>query len=334
MNDKKILVIFTGGTIGSAINGETIDVDSNCKFRLVADYKLFYGEKDFECVQLYNILSENTGFLHWETLIDYLLKVNTENYSGIIITHGSDTLSYTSALLGMYFRHIEIPVFVIASNKPLGEKGSNGLYNYSCAVELIEKVGLHGVFTLYEKVMLPTRLIPADTICDRFTVYGDNGYDDHTVYKGVSRSMLERKHEQLFFEPIHFKREVMVIHGYPAINFDLFSPNEKTAAVLYCPYHSGTGCVESELGTSYTLTGFIERCIKNDIMVYICGVKPGELKYETLNRIIKAGSIPLFSICEPAAYMKLLIAYNQNRYKVSELMEKNLYFEIVGKNIK
>ena len=117
MNDKKILVIFTGGTIGSAINGETIDVDSNCKFRLVADYKLFYGEKDFECVQLYNILSENTGFLHWETLIDYLLKVDTENYSGIIITHGSDTLSYTSALLGMYFRHIEIPVFVIASNK-------------------------------------------------------------------------------------------------------------------------------------------------------------------------------------------------------------------------
>ena len=69
-------------------------------------------------------------------------------------------------------------------------------------------------------------------------------------------------------------------------------------------------------------------------MVYICGVKPDELKYETLNRIIKAGSIPLFSICEPAAYMKLLIAYNQDRYKVSELMDKNLYFETVGKNIR
>ena len=334
MTDKKILVIFTGGTIGSAINGESINVESDCKFRLVADYNLFYGERNFECIQLYNILSENVGFTHWEKLVEYLLKVNTSEYSGIIITHGSDTLSYTSALLGMYFRHIEIPVFVIASNKPLGEKGANGLYNFSCAVELIEKGGIHGVYTLYEKVMLPTRIIPADTICDRFSVYGDNGYDDYTVYKGVSKSMLERKHKQLFFEPICFTREIMVIHGYPAIDFEVFTPNDKTAAVLYCPYHSGTACVDSIIGSSYTLIGFIERCIKNGIMVYICGIKPDEIRYETLDKIIKAGSIPLFSICEPAAYMKLLIAYNQNRYKVSELMEKNLYFEIVGKNIK
>ena len=334
MNDKKILVIFTGGTIGSAINGEKIDIEKDSKFRLVADYCLFYGHKEFDCVQLYNILSENIGTRHWELLIDHLMKLNTNEYKGIIITHGSDTLSYTSALLGMYFRHIDIPVFIIASNKPLGVKGANGLFNFSCAVELIEKGGIHGVFTLYEKVMLPTRLIPADTICDRFTIYGDNGYDDHTVYKGVSKAMLERKHEQLFFEPIHFKREVMVIHGYPAINFDVFTPNEKTAAVLYCPYHSGTACVDSELGNNYTLIGFIERCIKKGIMVYICGVKPDEIRYDTLDKIIKAGSIPLFSICEPAAYMKLLIAYNQDRYKVSELMDKNLYFEIVGKNIR
>ena len=107
MTDKKILVIFTGGTIGSAINGESINVESDCKFRLVADYNLFYGERNFECIQLYNILSENVGFTHWEKLVEYLLKVNTSEYSGIIITHGSDTLSYkptkTSALIDSFF---------------------------------------------------------------------------------------------------------------------------------------------------------------------------------------------------------------------------------------
>ena len=227
---KKILVIFTGGTIGSRINADTINVDGDGKFRLTADYELINGERDFECVQLFNILSENISHSHWEKLTEYLLGVDTSKYNGIIITHGSDTLAYTSALLGMYFRHIDIPVFVIASNKPLGEKGSNGLFNFTAAVELIEKGGLHRVFTLYEKVMLPTRVIPADTYWDRFTVYGFNGYDDHSLFMGVSLPMIERTHDQLFFEPLHFEKEIMLIHTYPGMDFSCFVPSDKTAA--------------------------------------------------------------------------------------------------------
>ncbi len=333
-DNKKILVIFTGGTIGSSVQGDTIKVDKSGRFRLIADHEKLYGSKRFECVQLFNILSENISFEHWEKLISYLLEVNTDNYKGIIITHGSDTLSYTSALLGMYFRHIDIPLFVIASNKPLGEAGSNGLFNFSAAVELIEKGGIHGVFTLYEKVMLPTRLIPADTYCDRFTVYGDNGASESSIFRGVSASMIERKHKQMFFKPIKFKKHIMTVHAYPGADYSCFVPNEDTAAVLFCPYHSGTACAQGDSGENYDLTAFIKRCIMNNVMVYICGVKPDSIRYETLDRIIRAGSIPLFSICEPAAYMKLLIAYNQSEYKAGELMNKNLYFEIVGKNIK
>ncbi len=331
---KKILVIFTGGTIGSRINADTINVDGDGKFRLTADYELINGERDFECVQLFNILSENISHSHWEKLTEYLLGVDTSKYNGIIITHGSDTLAYTSALLGMYFRHIDIPVFVIASNKPLGEKGSNGLFNFTAAVELIEKGGLHGVFTLYEKVMLPTRVIPADTYWDRFTVYGFNGYDDHSLFMGVSLPMIERTHDQLFFEPLHFEKEIMLIHTYPGMDFSCFVPSDKTAAVLIEPYHSATACVNSNRGDSYTLIDFIKRCISSGVMVYICGVKKNEAMYDTLSRIIKAGSIPLYSISGPAAYMKLLIAYNQDRMSVKEIMDTNLYFEIVGKNIK
>ncbi|MBR1751519.1 MAG: asparaginase [Ruminococcus sp.] len=332
--NKKILVLFTGGTIGSSVQGSTINVDISERFRLIDEYKKLYGSKNFECFQLFNILSENIGFEHWEKLIAYLLDIDTDSYKGIIITHGSDTLSYTSALLGMFFRHIEIPVFIIASNKPLGEVGSNGLFNFSAAVELIEKGGIHGVFTLYEKVMLPTRVIPADTYCDKFSVYGDNGIDDSSVFRGVTAAMIERKHKQMFFEPISFKKQIMIVHGYPAADYSCFAPSKDTAAVLFCPYHSATACTNSSLGENYSFLHFIERCIMNNIMVYICGVKPDSIHYETLDKIIKAGSIPLFSICEPAAYMKLLIAYNQSRYKVGELMNKNLYFEIVGKNIK
>ena len=138
----------------------------------------------------------------------------------------------------MYFRHFDIPLFIIASNKPIGEKGSNGLFNFSSAVELIKSGKYKGVFTLYERAMLPTRVIPADTCRDRFGVYGYDGVNDFSVFSGVSENMLSRPREQLFHGDIAFKKRIMLIEGCPAMNFDCFVPNEDTAAVLYSPYHS------------------------------------------------------------------------------------------------
>ena len=74
-------------------------------------------------------------------MIHEINNIDTALYSGVILTHGSDTLAYTSALLGMYFRHFDIPLFIIASNKPIGEKGSNGLFNFTSAVGLIKGTG-------------------------------------------------------------------------------------------------------------------------------------------------------------------------------------------------
>lgn len=196
---KKILVLFTGGTIGSITTDGIIDVEREGKYAVVEAYKSAYGDDvEFECRQVLNILSENMGFSGWEKMIHEINSIDTALYSGVILTHGSDTLAYTSALLGMYFRHFDIPLFIIASNKPIGEKGSNGLFNFTSAVGLIKEGKYKGVFTLYERVMLPTRVIPADTCRDRFGVYGYDGFNDFSVFSGVSENMLSRPREQLF----------------------------------------------------------------------------------------------------------------------------------------
>lgn len=325
---KKILVLFTGGTIGSKISGDIINVENEGQFSLINAYEEQFGkETEFECRQILNILSENINFSHWETMISELSKVNTADYSGIIITHGSDTLAYTSSLLGMYFRHIDIPVYIIASNKPIGEKGSNGLFNFANAVKQIQLGKYNGVFTLYEKVYLPTRIMPADTYCDRFTAFGDNGYMDNPEFFGISEQLLLKKREKLFDQQIKFNHKIMLIHGYPAIDYSAFDLSKKTSAVLFVPYHSGTACASCEFGENYSLVEFIKRCIMQNIMVYICGLKKTNAMYDTLHEIIAAGSIPLYNISEVSAYMKLLIAYNQQNYTVKEIMSKNLYFE-------
>lgn len=242
---KKILVLFTGGTIGSATNDGIIDVEREGKYAVVEAYKSAYGDDvEFECRQVLNILSENMGFSGWEKMIHEINSIDTALYSGVILTHGSDTLAYTSAMLGMYFRHFDIPLFIIASNKPIGEKGSNGLFNFTSAVGLIKEGKYKGIFTLYERVMLPTRVIPADTCRDRFGVYGYDGFNDFSIFSGVSENMLSRPRERIFHNDVKFGKRVLFIEGYPAMDFGCFVPNEDTAAVLYSPYHSATACTD------------------------------------------------------------------------------------------
>ena len=322
---KKILVLFTGGTIGSITTDGIIDVEREGKYAVVEAYKSAYGDDvEFECRQVLNILSENMGFSGWEKMIHEINSIDTALYSGVILTH-----AYTSALLGMYFRHFDIPLFIIASNKPIGEKGSNGLFNFTSAVGLIKEGKYKGVFTLYERVMLPTRVIPADTCRDRFGVYGYDGFNDFSVFSGVSENMLSRPRERIFHNDVKFGKRVLFIEGYPAMDFGCFVPNEDTAAVLYSPYHSATACTDVSEGKSYALTEFIKRCITKNIMVYICGLKRKVPVYSTVAEIIKAGSIPIYTTSAVAAYMKLLLAYNQEEMPVKEVMGKDLFFEEV-----
>ena len=311
-NMKKILVLFTGGTIGSITTDGIIDVEREGKYAVVEAYKSAYGDDvEFECRQVLNILSENMGFSGWEKMIHEINGIDTALYSGVILTHGSDTLAYTSALLGMYFRHFDIPLFIIASNKPIGEKGSNGLFNFTSAVGLIKEGKYKGVFTLYERVMLPTRVIPADTCRDRFGVYGYDGFNDFSVFSGVSENMLSRPRERIFHNDVKFGKRVLFIE------------------VLYSPYHSATACTDVSEGKSYALTEFIKGCITKNIMVYICGLKRKVPIYSTVEEIIKAGSIPIYTTSAVAAYMKLLLAYNQEEMPVKEVMGKDLFFEEV-----
>lgn len=332
---KKILVLFTGGTIGSKTDDGIINVAGDGRFDLIKAYRRqFQREVKFEARQIINILSENMLYHHWQRLTEILSMVDTDNYQGIIITHGSDTLAYTSAFLGMYYRHFNIPVFVIASNKPIFEEGSNGLFNFAAAVDKIMEGTYKGIYALYEKVYPAARLMPADTCIDKFHAYGEDGVNEYTVFKGIHKDDLNKPLEQLFKGPLEFSNHIMKLDSYPSMDFSQYVPNEKTAAVLYNPYHSGTACTLTEYGEEYSLCRFVKKCLAKEVKVYICGIKKSAAMYDTLKDVISAGAIPMYNISDVAAYMKLLIAYNQKQYPVGDVLKRNLYFETVGEPIK
>ena len=339
---KEILVIFTGGTISSRLKEDhKIGVSEKVVWQLLDRYEKSGREAaTFHGVQPFTMLSENSNPAHWQLLTDTLKGMDFSRYAGVIVTHGTDTLPYTAALLGYLYGHLEIPLVLIGSNYPLADPRSNGEANFFAAVQLICQQRWKGVYVIFQdgkgrsQVYLPTRLLEADSYRDEFSAYGGVELGEVTsqgfVYRKDDRNpsveLLQKAKKPAFPYAFSFQKEIMKLSPYPGFNYQMISLEHKPAAILHGLYHSATACIEEE---NYSILAFIDRCRKKKIPVYVASVKPDENPYETGKALLDAGAIPLYNISETAAYMKLQLAYNQKDTDSKKLMEKQWYFEII-----
>lgn len=142
---KKILLISTGGTIAGNISHEKKS-DKNKKSNandfnekvlhtknrikrmwgidLVIDSKILL---DLEGGDI-NIDSSDIAPYHW-TLLSHEIKKEYDNYDAFIITHGTNTLGYTSAALSFSLTNVNKPIILTGSQVPFGESGSDALMN-------------------------------------------------------------------------------------------------------------------------------------------------------------------------------------------------------------
>jgi L-asparaginase/Glu-tRNA(Gln) amidotransferase subunit D len=138
----KILVIATGGTIGSVtkggirkikethgdiINTKTISQDNFLLTKLYTENCCH--KQEFVIKEPYCILSENLDLDFLQRLIDSFVKyLNEDKYCGVVITHGTDTLGYTKSI----FKHldqkvyIDIPIEFAYAYNPIPKDEQNG----------------------------------------------------------------------------------------------------------------------------------------------------------------------------------------------------------------
>ena len=337
----KILIILTGGTIGSRTSENVINVSSAAAYNLIKLYQDKYGtDTEFEVIQPMNILSENLMPAYWTTLCDCLDQVEFENYDGIIITHGSDTLSYTAAMLGLCYGYTTIPMVLIASNYELQDPRSNGLANFYNAVCLIREKKVKGVFVIFQNdrkeniVYLPTRLKEADTYLDQFSSYGrvdfgrvKDGHFEAIVHRqNPTLEELNEPKEQKVIRNGTFEKGILFIHSYPGLDYSSILLNDHIGAILLSTYHSSTVC--GGVG-KYPVVEFVKKCRETGIEVYAATFKPVKDLYATSAELLHAGAIPLVNISTEAAYAKLVLAYNQHTMDAKKFMNENIYYEIL-----
>ncbi len=313
---QKILVAMTGGTIGSYSDNGIISLKKNNCRAVELFQEKFPDTADFTIVQPLNILSENLDKKHWETLVNFLCETDISSYDGIIITHGSDTLSYTSAMLSICLRHFQIPVVITAANYIPDDTRSNAVENIRSAVAIINEFA-HGIFTVYKNhgddfttVWLSGDITEADRFLGKFSSFCGEPFGKVVdgIFTKISNIPLTEIAPPVLNGKLSLKHDVLMIHPYPSMLYSAINIPESVKAVLHVTYHS---CTIKTDGNENALD-FLKICKKKNISFYMTAVKDSSV-YETSNILFQSGAIPIYNMSNEMSFCKLLIKHNDGQ---------------------
>lgn len=127
MSKKRILLLATGGTIASHLGDEGLIPSLNAAAILRYVPEIFdFCEVD--TLQPYNIDSTNVTPAHWICLAK-TIQEKYEQYDGFVICHGTDTMSYTAAMLSYLVQHSPKPIVLTGSQQPIDKEDTDARIN-------------------------------------------------------------------------------------------------------------------------------------------------------------------------------------------------------------
>ena len=134
---NKVLLIYTGGTIGMGKNpltGALEPLDFNNVVANVPEFK--YITSDIDTYQFNPPIdsSDMTPQL-WAELVT-IISTRYDDYDGFIILHGTDTMAYTASALSFMLENLTKPVVLTGSQLPIGQLRTDGKENLLTSIEL------------------------------------------------------------------------------------------------------------------------------------------------------------------------------------------------------
>lgn len=311
----KILVVFTGGTIGSSLKKGWISNDSETNYLLINNYLNESEDKTTEFVTCspYTILSENLTEVELNLLQKCVADNLNKGFNGIIITHGTDTLQYTAAALSFAFSDADIPIVLVSSDYPLSDDRANGGKNFGAAVKFIKSGLSNGIFVSYKNakdeivaIHKGTRISQyTEATADLYSIDGEpfafcgQGVLANDAYKTTESSM------RAGYIDFCGAPRILVIESRPGDNFTYSL--EDCKAVILRPYHSGTLNTENE-----ALKALCRQAKEKNIPVFAVNIKSG-VSYESA-KIYDDLGLEILPMCSfSAIYVKCWAAISLDK---------------------
>ncbi|MBR2281064.1 MAG: asparaginase [Spirochaetales bacterium] len=153
---KRILLIGTGGTIASSPteDGLTPSLSSTDLLERVPEIKEFCSPS---CIQAFNMDSTNIRPEHWLAIAG-IIERNYGLYDGFVITHGTDTMAYTSAGLSYLVQNSAKPIVITGAQISAAQGDSDARRNLIDAFICASDPNSCGVLIVFSgSVILGTR---------------------------------------------------------------------------------------------------------------------------------------------------------------------------------
>jgi len=152
---KKILMLTTGGTISSIKSDDGLvpsNLDHVLKYvGIIKDFELSYKE-------LMVLDSSNIQPEEWKKIATAIYK-NMKSYDGIVVTHGTDTMAYTTSMISFMIQNPNIPIVFTGSQLPIDSEMTDAINNLRLAFKMALS-GTPGIFLAFDReIILGTRAV-------------------------------------------------------------------------------------------------------------------------------------------------------------------------------
>ncbi|MCD8118228.1 MAG: asparaginase [Lachnospiraceae bacterium] len=153
---KKILMLFTGGTIASVKTERGLEplLTAEQMFRYLPDIR---QDVQLSSMQVCNLDSTNMDYVQWQN-IARAIEENYDAFDGFVVCHGTDTMAYTAAALSYLIQNSAKPIVLTGSQQPIQMEITDARKNLQDSICYAADEDSHGVCLIFDgKVIIGTR---------------------------------------------------------------------------------------------------------------------------------------------------------------------------------
>ncbi|MDD2530694.1 MAG: asparaginase [Bacteroidales bacterium] len=333
---KRILVIYTGGTIGMVKDKKT---GTLLPFDMSKIYEALPVLREFNCeLDSYRfdpiIDSSNMKPDYWIGLVN-VIESNYEKYDSFIVLHGTDTMSYTASALSFMLENLAKPVILTGSQLPLGMIRTDGRENIIGAVEIAsnENLSIPEVCIFFEdRLYRGNRTTKINA--EYFEAFYSGNYPSlakvgiNITYK---QHLFLQKPTQSFKTYKKLDDNIILIKLFPGIKESYLRTIlsiEGLKGVVLETYGSGNAPTEE------WFIDALKTAIDNGIIIYnVTQCKAGSVAmghYETSAHLAEIGVISGHDITTESAVAKLMFLHGNydDKNKIVEMLNQPLRGEL------
>jgi glutamyl-tRNA(Gln) amidotransferase subunit D len=343
-----IALISTGGTIASKIDYRTGGVHSALSASdIYASIPELGKYASIDPEVILSEYSENLNPDHWTLIANKVAeKIRSGKYSGVIVSHGTDTMHYTASALSFALQNLPVPVVLVGAQRSSDRPSTDAALNLIGAAVFCIKSNYSGVFVAMHAgpsddviaCHVGTRVRKNHT--SRRDAFESIDMEPIALIKGDTIEMQLQQQPEVKLHPRNnnssnflvrpgYDRRVLLIKYHPG-----FDPRLLTDVAMRLDYKAivlegtGLGHISREC-----LPG-LRRMINSGVLVFMTSQciwgRTRMTVYDTGRDLLKIGVIPLSDMLPETALVKAMwvIANSKDREHSKQIMQENIANEI------